>query len=217
MKLLLTSTGISNQEIENELTSLLTKPTSHCKVCFITLAALSDEEKDFTNASYQELLEFGFTNSNISNIDKGKKLLDILDKIDFDIIYVCGGNTFHLLKEIQNANASEKFKEKILNDTVYIGVSAGTILVTPSIKIASVEPADENLDQVTDFKGLNFVDFEISPHSPEVVDFEKVKTYAIQNIVNIYAISNDTALVVNNNELKVIGEKLYRYYQFKLV
>ncbi len=95
---------------------------------------------------------------------------------------------------------------KNLDSKVYVGISAGTIITTPNIGIASVDDGDINYIGIEDLKGLALVDFEASPHTPENVSHEGNKEYlkTIQN--SLYAMDNETAIQVNNGDIQVISE-----------
>jgi dipeptidase E len=93
-----------------------------------------------------------------------------LDKFDldlsaFDVLYMAGGNTFHIMDKIKKLGLFEKIKEIVNNGKIYFGVSAGSIMAGPNIGIAS--PWDENDINLTDYTGFNFVNFAVSPHYTE--------------------------------------------------
>jgi dipeptidase E len=100
MKLLLTSTGLFNKNIRDKFVELFAKNFFKVKVLFIVSAAELPEEKWYVRQSKEELLELGIKEDNFVIYHKGEKpSKDVLDSID--LIYVCGGNTFHLLEELQ--------------------------------------------------------------------------------------------------------------------
>jgi len=76
-----------------------------------------------------------------------------------DIFYVAGGNTFFLLEHMNKSG----FKKCLSNDFLYIGSSAGSVIMSPDINFIS--PMDEkekaNLDST---KGLNQIWFAFLPH-----------------------------------------------------
>ena len=75
------------------------------------------------------------------------------------ICYMCvGGNTFHLLHSIQSSSVS--IQDQVLamcnRGGLYIGSSAGAVLVSPSIASAGEVHPDRNVDGVVDLTGFHF-------------------------------------------------------------
>ena len=88
------------------------------------------------------------------------------DVSSYDVMYVCGGNTFYLLQEVRKNGFDKYIVDFINNGGLYVGVSAGSILVGPDIFIAS--PFDENSVGLTDTKALGVTDTIICPHYQKV-------------------------------------------------
>ena len=91
------------------------------------------------------------------------KIGDKINIKDFDIMYMMGGNTFYLLDQIRKYNFDKVIKKFIYNNKIYIGSSAGSIILGNSIKYTL--GFDENNVNMTDFRGLKLVDGIIIPHA----------------------------------------------------
>lgn len=129
-----------------------------------------------------------------------------------NVIYVSGGNTFHLLHEVRQHGFDEWLKHNIENK-VYIGTSAGSILMTPSISIATVEPADTNDIGLEDLTGLSYVNFEMSPHTPEFLTYEANEEYSHKCNNPLYALDDNSAIQVLDKKVAVISEGKWKLYQ----
>ena len=79
-----------------------------------------------------------------------------------DVIYVSGGNTFYLLNELRKSRAAQAIKDAVKAGKIYVGESAGAIAAAPDTKYATL--MDENSAKMSDFTGLNLVDFCVVPH-----------------------------------------------------
>jgi dipeptidase E len=205
MKLLLTSGGISNSSIAIALEKLVQKPRSEIKIAFIPTAVHVEKgNKDWFLKQFSDLLKYEFTWVDI--VDISADSFDWKPRLEeADVIYVGGGNTFYLLDEVRRSGFDTWIKEHIENK-VYVGGSAGSIIATPSIGLASVEPSDENVTGVTDLTGLNFVKFELSPHTPSMIPHEANEKYAASISNEFYEIDDDTAIQVVDGNISVISE-----------
>lgn len=81
-----------------------------------------------------------------------------------DAIVVGGGNTFALLKAIQEMKLTEIIREKVKNGTPYLGWSAGSNLCCPTICTTNDMPIVQPLS----FEAFAFVPFQINPHYLDV-------------------------------------------------
>ena len=205
MKLLCTSAGVTNQSIADSLVKLVGKPINEIKIGLIPTAVNGWYGNiDWFIRQFTNLHKYGF--NWINNVDPSADGVNYkLALKDVDVILVGGGNTFHLLNQVRLTGFGEWLKT-VLDNKVYMGISAGSILATPSIAIASVDNGDENLCGITDLSGLSLVDFEVSPHSPEDVSIKGNEEYAksIKNV--LYTLDDNSAIEVNGKEIKVISE-----------
>jgi dipeptidase E len=75
-------------------------------------------------------------------------------------IVVGGGNTWKLLKLIQDYNLIEIVQKKVSEGTPYIGWSAGSNMACPTIRTTNDMPIVEP----GSFKAFNLIPFQINPH-----------------------------------------------------
>lgn len=81
---------------------------------------------------------------------------------NYGSIYLSGGNTFAFMDAARMRNLYPLLKSHTDAGGLLIGASAGALMLTPSIALASDE--DENIVGMTDFTGFGFVNFEFYPH-----------------------------------------------------
>ncbi len=199
-KLLLTSTGLANKNIANQFLQIINKPASQIKIVFVPTAARSKEELKYVDESKEELFDLGILESNIKTLNLNSSV-SFNEIEEFDVIYVCGGNTFYLLQKVRETGFDKVIAEFIKKDKLYFGVSAGSILACPNIDIAS--PFDENNVNLTDLTGLNLIDVIISPHYKDeeksiIDDFKKKSRY------EVIPLTDKQALLVINREIKIV-------------
>lgn len=179
---------------------IIDKPASQIKIAFVTAAARSEEELRYVAESEKELLDLGIPDKNIKNLNLDKPA-SFKEVENFDVIYVCGGNTFYLLKRVRETGFDKVIIEFAKTDKLYLGVSAGSILVCPNIEIAS--PFDDNAVNLTGLTGLNLIDVIVSPHycveEKSIIDeFRKRSQY------KVIPLTNKQALLVTDGETRVV-------------
>jgi dipeptidase E len=211
MKLLLTSGGISNRAISSALLAMVGKPASEVRVGFIPTAANVElYNKDWVIGQFLSLWRNGF--SQIDIVDFSADGVDWKARLEaVDMLWLSGGNTFHLLDQARKTGFDTWLK-KALKTKIYVGGSASSILMTPSIAVAGLEPGDENLPGLTDLTGLGIVPFEIEPHC-DAARLEAMKEYAATSANPLYAIDDETAIQVIDGEVTVLSGGSWRYYE----
>ena len=211
MKLLLTSNGLTNDALKKIFLDLLFDDPQDTMVAFILTASNMEKDKSYIDNSIETLKSINLNHINPIDIAKEKEEWEKTIE-EADIVWMEGGNTFYLMDQL-NKSGFGSLKED-MNDKIYIGVSAGSIVVTPDISIATVTPADPNAVGLTDMKGLGWVDFEVSPHTPDVVSFENFEKYAKTTKRTMYGFDDKTALFVEKDQVRVVGEGNCRMLNF---
>lgn len=103
----------------------------------------------------QRLADIGVESATLTADAAGERLLR-----EAEAVFVGGGNTFRLLKTLQDTGHLEVLRQRAMAGMPYIGSSAGTNLATPTIRTTNdmpiVEPRSLN--------ALGLVPFQINPH-----------------------------------------------------
>ena len=190
-KIVLTSCGIIESELKAQFYSLLDKDISQIKLLFITIAVDGEKDPDRTwlKEEYETILNLGIKEENIIEYHYEENT----DFSSYDVIYMIGGNTFYLLKELREKQLDEKIIQAINNGVIYVGSSAGSIILGKTIETAL--PYDENWVGLEDFTGLNLVDGIIIPHANRKQEFIKeVKEKYSDKIIELY---DDYGIVIS--------------------
>ena len=137
MKLLLTSNGIANKSIARSLRKLLGKPFSKSKLIFIPTASnFSDGDKQYLINDLHNIAKLGFKKINILNIDAMPQEKIWRPRIEeADVILIGGGNTFYLMRWLKKSGLSKALPQ-LLKKKIYVGISAGSIVTGPNLKLA---------------------------------------------------------------------------------
>ena len=194
-KIVLTSCGIIERNLKQEFYKLLNKEIENIKVLYITTAIDGEDDSDtsWIAEEFKTILDLGIKKENI----KEYKMDHEIDLSLYDMIYMMGGNTFYLLKKIRDTKFDIKLNEAINNGIVYVGSSAGSIILGNTIELALAY--DKNDVNLTDFTGLKLIDGIIVPHANRKQDFIANKREQYKE--KIYAI-NDEHGIIFDNEIK---------------
>jgi dipeptidase E len=161
-------------------------------------------------------------------VEAGKKALEklglIVDEVELttlsheviasklkqnDYIYISGGNTFFLLQELRRTGADSLIVEHIASGKLYIGESAGAIIVSQNIAYVKGMDDYEKLSS-SDYTALNMVDFYPLPHHTNF-PFKKIVEKIIMDYqadLKLCPISNTQAILVKGNEVVIADKKL---------
>lgn len=125
-KILLTSTGFNNKNIERKFLELLEKKAEEAKILFIITAAIDPDAVRILSGCLDDLTNCGIKDENIKVYDMHKAMtIQVLN--EFDAIYVCGGSTRYLVSRMEEINFKQSVDEYINNGGIYVGVSAGSV------------------------------------------------------------------------------------------
>ncbi|MGN4222211.1 Type 1 glutamine amidotransferase-like domain-containing protein [Burkholderia gladioli] len=125
-----------------------------------------------------------------------------------DAIHLSGGNTFSFLSWLRRGDGLSRLARYAAEGGVLIGVSAGAILMTPSIESALL-CGDIRDPESTDDAGLALVDFRFWPH------FDPANLMAWQrslssSLPNLHACPDGAGIVVDGQDIELFG-RVRRY------
>ncbi len=125
MKLILTSTGLKSQLLQETFSKNLKRTVSEAKVIFVPTAAIDDEAKSKLPSCMEDLTNAGIVPENILTYDLDF-LLKYDDAINYDAIYFCGGSTKYLIERINLIGFAPVLKKLLESEQLFVGVSAGS-------------------------------------------------------------------------------------------
>jgi dipeptidase E len=211
MKLLLTSAGISNKSIADALLSLTKEPFVKLNLAVVP-TALNVEEggKEWFINDLVNCQKLGFKEIDIVDISALPQDIWLPRLQNADVLFFEGGNTFHLMHWLEKVGL-EKLLPELLKTKVYVGVSAGSMVVCKHLGLSTSKRLyDEDVEKKYKDDGLNFVDFLIMPHlnSPYFtnVRLDKLKKIADEIGETFYAIDDNTAIKINDEKMEIISE-----------
>jgi dipeptidase E len=123
------------------------------KVVFVPYA-LSDR-RDYASKAQERFRAMGLSLKSVHDASNLARTVE-----EADAIFIGGGNTFRLLKGLQDHDLLDAIRRRVAAGVPYIGSSAGSIVACPSLKTTKDMPVVQPLS----FGALGLVPFQISPH-----------------------------------------------------
>ncbi len=128
-----------------------------------------------------------------------------------DVIYLAGGNTYVFLEKLRHSGLLPQLRRFALRGGVLAGLSAGAILMTPSIGLAGIPryDADSNDPGLTDLRALGLVGFEFSPHdTADARRRRELLAYSSKIGKPVFSVRDGGGLVVEGDRLGFYGRVL---------
>ncbi len=222
MRLLLASAGITNSSIRAALVDLLGKPIEDATALCIPTASYGMRERGAAAAwRFVAGQEPDCPMTGLGWKSVGVLELTALPSLDAeqwipavreaDVLLVNGGDPMYLHHWMVESGLAALLPS--LSDTVYVGLSAGSMVMTPRIGEEFVEwrPPTEAGDST-----LGLVDFAIFPHldHPDLPDnrLTDAERWAAGMTVPAYAIDDQTAIKVTDDGAEVISEGHWKLF-----
>ena len=219
MKLLLTSAGIKNTSIHNALVDLLGKPIAESSALCIPTAAYAFPG----GAAMAYRLIHGVAASPLCEL--GWKSLGVLELTalpsinaahwvlmvqETDALLVGGGDPLYLCYWMRQSGLAD-LVPSLRRETVYVGVSGGSMVVTPFGAIYDGRNSPTGID-----RALGLVDFTLYAHlnHPDMPDasLANIERWAATVPVPTYAIDDQTAIKVIDGTVEVVSEGHWKLF-----
>ena len=214
MKLLLTDSGVKNASIHNALVDLLGKPVADSTALCIPTASYGHPQTNpsrpwqfITGQSGQPMTALGWKSVGVleltalPSIDRERWITWVREA---DVLLVNGGDALYLAHWMRESGLADLLPS--LTETVYVGFSAGSMVLTPRIGedfVGWQPPAGGD-------RALGIVDFSIFPHLDEPNcpenTMDAAEKWAAEIAGPAYVIDGQTAIKVTDGDVEVVSE-----------
>jgi dipeptidase E len=215
VKLLLTSAGVTNPSIRDALVDLLGKPIADSRALCIPTAA-------YAMGGPASAWRFITGQTPLPMCDLGWKSLGVLELTalpsigeerwgpwvhEADVMLVAGGDATYLCHWMRQSGLADLLPS--LRDTVWVGLSAGSMVMSPRIGADFVA-----WQSAPDDRTLGVVDFSIFPHLGLEPDntMAAAERWATAIGGPAYAIDDQTAIMVTDRTVEVVSEGHWRRF-----
>lgn len=219
MQYLLTSAGITNARIHDALVNLLGKPIAEASALCIPTAIYpfpggpAMAYRFISGATANSMCALGWKSLGVleltalPSIDAAYWIAAVQEA---DALLVHGGDVWYLCRWMRESGLAALLPS--LRETVYVGVSAGSMVTAP---VFGETYADPQRPFVID-TGLGLVDIAVLPHLDHADHPEsstaKVARMAAEVPVPTYAIDDQTAITVTNGTVAVVSEGHWKQF-----
>lgn len=137
-----------------------------------------------------------------------------------DAIVVGGGNTWQLVKMLQEKGLMKAIRKKVKKGTPYIGWSAGSNIACPTLRTTNDMPIVEPLK----FKTLKLVPFQINPHylddnpadhGGETREMRINEFIEVNRETYVVGLREGTMLLLEDDELVMMGNRKARIFKYR--
>ncbi len=218
MKLLLTSAGIKNPSIHAALVDLLDKPIAESTALCIPTA-----QWGHPMCGPDMVWRFIAGQSPLPMINLGWKSMGVLELTalpsigeerwlpwvqEADVLLAAGGDALYLSHWMRESGLADVLPS--LDDTLWVGLSAGSMVMAPRIGSDFVQWTPAGGGDAT----LGVVDFGIFPHLGMLPDntMEGAERWVAEIGAPAYAIDDDTAIRVADGAVEVVSEGQWRHF-----
>jgi dipeptidase E len=221
MKYLLTSAGVNNKSIHNALVDMLDKPISDCNALCIPTAMYGHPwvgpgvkawEFISGNEPQNPMVNLGWKSVGIleltalPSIDKNRWIPLVQET---DVLLVSGGDALFLCHWMRKSGLADLLPS--LN-AVYVGMSAGSMVMAPNIGEFFVGWTPPNGSDET----LGLVDFAMFPHLDHEMlpgnTMAAAEKWAAEMQGPAYAIDDQTAIKLIDGAVEVISEGHWKLF-----
>ena len=213
MKLLLTSGGVTNPSIRQALVDLLGKPVEEA-------SALAIPSAQWGHPMCTPATAWGFLSGSATMTGLGWRSVGVVELLalagmdrerwepwvrDADVLLVDGGDATYLCHWLRESGMVDLLPS--LEETVWVGVSAGSMVMAPRIGDDFV-----SWDGAPDDRTLGYVDFSIFPHLDLFPDntMEHAERWAADLGGQAYVLDEQSAVVVDGDRVEVVSEGRWR-------
>ena len=168
-----------------------------------------DDSESFFMRAVRRYTPFGFSHFQSLKVDEPFSKGALKQAMSSDVIYLAGGNTFYFLKHLRKSGVLPELKAYAERGGVVAGLSAGAILLTPTIGMAAYPKfdADRNEVKLKNLQALGLVRFEFFPHYVNKSRYNKaLENYSKGKKIPIFAVEDGGGIIVDGDNTECIGK-----------
>ena len=181
------------------------------RVIFVPYAV--HDRRAYAAKAQERVREMGLSLTSIHDSSNMPRAIE-----ESEVIFVGGGNTFRLLKGLQDHDLLDPIRQQVAAGVPYIGSSAGSIVACPTLKTTKDMP----IVQPPSFEALGLVPFQISPHylDPDAASThmgetqeERIMQFLEENDAPVVGLREGSILLVREGTVVLKGPNSARIFR----
>jgi dipeptidase E len=221
VNLLLTSNGLHNETLRDAARDMLGTPFGSANLVYVPTASVAEPgDHGWLVEDMRRLHGLGWREFDVLELN-GLPQQMVLDRLlHADLVYVEGGNHYHLARSITGNNLASGILEA-LESRVYVGVSGGSMIFSRNLTTHSGDVIGDVADlhvlgATTVEPPFGLFDWYVKPHLDSPDFPERDDTWADRIVERadfpIYFIDDETALRVVDDTVDVVSEGRWRFH-----
>jgi dipeptidase E len=221
MRLLLTSGGVTNASIRETLVDLLGKPIADSTALCIPTAMYGHPDvgpgvrtwQFISGTSENPMVELGWKSVGVLELTALPSIAEehwVPLVRETDVLLAAGGDVLYLCHWMRESGLADLIPS--LRDTVWVGLSAGSMVMTPTVGDDFIQWRPPTGDDST----LGLVDFSICPHLAQEGrpgnTMAEAEAWAAGISGPAYAMDDQTAITVVDGAVEVVSEGHWKHF-----
>ena len=184
------------------------------KALFVPYAGVTITFDDYERKVKERFNEIGHDVVSIHHFDDPVQAVE-----QAQAIIIGGGNTFRLAELLQKNSLLGIIRKRVLQETPYIGWSAGANVACPTISTTNDMPVVEPQS----FGVLNLIKFQINPHyldanpdghAGETREMRISEFIEINRDVIVVGLREGSMLLIENDTIRLAGDRTMRIFKY---
>jgi len=191
------------------------------KVLFVPFAGVNLSPESLTKSydAYEERVKnvFQKLGFDLESIHRQSDMLKAAEEAE--CVVVGGGNTFHLVAQMQRNGLMDPVRKKVMAGMPFMGWSAGSNIACPTLRTTNDMP----IFQPESFNCLNLVPFQINPHyldanpaghGGETREQRIEEFLTVNRDITVVGLREASLLELEDGKLKLKGKRDLRIFRF---
>lgn len=181
---------------------------------FIPYAGITFSYDEYEDKVNNRLDEIGHK---VTSIHRFENKIEAIENAE--AIIVGGGNTWQMVKILQEMGLMQAIKNRVEKGVPYIGWSAGSNISCPTLKTTNDMPIAEPIS----FNTLNLIPFQINPHylddhpsnhGGETREMRINEFIEVNRDTFVVGLREGTMLILEDDKLEMIGNRKARIFKY---
>lgn len=174
------------------------------------VAFCSDGAKTYFERAQKRYEKVGISRFRLISPDQRPTAREIRQALSADVVYLAGGNTFYFLHHLRESRMLRPLTDYARSGGILAGLSAGAILLTPSIGLAAYPDYDRDRNDIRlpkkQWEALGLVPFEFFPHDRTSFKLtESLARYSRRVRHPVFGVRDGGGLAIDRGSFKAFG------------